>query len=294
MLSQGISTAAVHPSFSALRSDSPVFNFSGLSSVISLKNGDDKLIKTDHALIFSMHSSSSSSSQLLFLEDALIESKSRLKRLGFSESKLGFSTRDLKALYSVMKKKRPLFVFANAQNTINELINIKKKYNINLVIFGAKEAETAIQGIKKHQIPLAINPIDNIPNSFNELNAYLNTAATLSKENIQVAFINKSLDRLHLIRQFSGNAVANGMNYSMALAAITKIPAELLGLKRLGLLKKGYQADLVLWSNDPLELSSYPVKVFINGVEQSLMSRQKALKSRYLNQSKEPIQYLYE
>ena len=40
-------------------------------------------------------------------------------------------------------------------------------------------------------------------------------------------------------------------------------------------------ADVVVWDGDPLELSSAPVAVFIDGVQQSLTTRQTRLRDRY-------------
>ena len=52
--------------------------------------------------------------------------------------------------------------------------------------------------------------------------------------------------------------------------------------KELGSVEKGKRANLVLWSGDPLELSSIAEKVWIDGVEQPLDNRQRQLVRRYL------------
>jgi hypothetical protein len=40
-------------------------------------------------------------------------------------------------------------------------------------------------------------------------------------------------------------------------------------------------ANLVAWTGDPLEISSWPEAVWIRGVSRSLESRQTALRERY-------------
>jgi len=50
---------------------------------------------------------------------------------------------------------------------------------------------------------------------------------------------------------------------------------------RLGSLKAGKAADVVIWDGDPLELSSAATTVFIDGVEQPLTNRQNRLRDRY-------------
>ena len=60
-----------------------------------------------------------------------------------------------------------------------------------------------------------------------------------------------------------------------------------------GVLKPGAAGDLVIWDGDPLEVSSAPVQVFIDGVEQPLQSHQTRLRDRYrdLDESDLPKAY---
>ena len=48
-----------------------------------------------------------------------------------------------------------------------------------------------------------------------------------------------------------------------------------------GSLKPGRHGDVVIWDNDPLEIGSMAVSVFIDGVEQPLANRQTRLRERY-------------
>ena len=74
---------------------------------------------------------------------------------------------------------------------------------------------------------------------------------------------------------------------------IQSAPASIFGLDDLGSLTPGSVGDLVIWDGDPLEVMSAPTHVFINGVEQSLESRQTKLRDRYLNldESERPLAY---
>ena len=77
---------------------------------------------------------------------------------------------------------------------------------------GAQEASLVVNEIAKNDIPLIINPINNIPNSFDELASNINLAQRLEKEGIIMMF-NVSRDHnYHLIRQGAGVAVANGLS----------------------------------------------------------------------------------
>ena len=85
------------------------------------------------------------------------------------------------------------------------------------------------------------------------------------------------------ITQAAGNAVADGLDWDAALRAITLTPAEIFGIAGItGSIETGKAADIVIWPGDPLELTNYPEKVFINGVAVPMENRQTLLRDRYL------------
>ena len=84
------------------------------------------------------------------------------------------------------------------------------------------------------------------------------------------------------LRQEAGNAVAWGMRADAALAAITRVPAELAGQGAdYGVIAPGRLASMVLWNGDPFETTTLPVHVYVRGRELPLRSRQTDLFDRY-------------
>jgi imidazolonepropionase-like amidohydrolase len=79
----------------------------------------------------------------------------------------------------------------------------------------------------------------------------------------------------------AGNAVAHGLPWEAALAAMTANPARIFGQESGGSLEPGKDADLVVWSGDPLELSSAAEHVFIRGRQIPMVSRHTLLRDRY-------------
>ncbi|KZS92638.1 carbohydrate esterase family 9 protein [Sistotremastrum niveocremeum HHB9708] len=60
-----------------------------------------------------------------------------------------------------------------------------------------------------------------------------------------------------------------GLPTTLALASITTVPAQTLGLDhRVGYIREGYDADLVVWDSHPLALGATPKQVFIDGITQ--------------------------
>ncbi|KAK4554852.1 hypothetical protein LTR86_008000 [Recurvomyces mirabilis] len=67
----------------------------------------------------------------------------------------------------------------------------------------------------------------------------------------------------------AAKAYRNGLPYHVALAGVTSASADLLGLgQRIGKIKAGFDADIVVWDSDPLSVGATPVQVWIDGVEQ--------------------------
>lgn len=60
-----------------------------------------------------------------------------------------------------------------------------------------------------------------------------------------------------------------GLPYHAALAAVTTAPADDLGMgNRIGKVKHGFDADVVVWDSDPLSVGAAPVQVWIDGSAQ--------------------------
>ena len=204
---------------------------------------------------------------------------------------LDLHVRDMKALYKLANERLPLIIESNRASDILKLIKLKKKYDLNLIIMGAQEATLVSSQIAENKIPLIVNPINNIPNSFDELASNINASARLEQAGISLMFNAPRDHNYHLIRQGAGVAVANGMSYAGAIKALTSNFSNAFGISSKGVLKKGASADLIIWSSDPLEPSSIPEKVFINGVDTSLMTRSLRLRDRYIKNLDKPNTY---
>ncbi len=199
--------------------------------------------------------------------------------------------RDVKALYKLINNNLPLIMKANRASDLLKLIELKKKYNLNLIIMGAQEAGLVAEKIAKNNIPLIINPINNIPGSFDELASNINLAGKLEKQGITLMFNAPRDHNYHLIRQGAGVAVAHGMSYAGALKALTSSPVEVFGLGNRGQIASGKIADLIIWDADPLEPSSMPEKVFLSGKDIDLTTRMSRLTERYTKNKNKPNGY---
>jgi imidazolonepropionase-like amidohydrolase len=127
-----------------------------------------------------------------------------------------------------------------------------------------------------------LDPTANLPGDLEATDVRDDTAAILDKAGVQVAISTLGGSwNARTLRQLAGNAVARGLPWQRALASITSIPATLYGLAGRGTLEQGAVADVVVWSGDPLELSTAADVVIIGGVVQSLDNHQTKLLQRY-------------
>ena len=73
--------------------------------------------------------------------------------------------------------------------------------------------------------------------------------------------------------------------------ALTSNVAYSFNIPERGILQKGMKADIVIWEDDPLEPSTYPYKVFINGNDMDLTTRSSRLTERYIDKRDLPNTY---
>ncbi len=188
---------------------------------------------------------------------------------------------DLEALQPVLKGQVPLAVLANRASDLLAAMRLADEFKLRLVLVGAAEGWMVAADLAKARVPVVIEPMTDIP-TFDSLGATLENAARLARAGVTVALTSFDTQNARNLRQEAGNAIANGLDRDAALTAVTLTPARLWGVAdRLGSLDAGKDADVVLWSGDPFELTTNADAVFIKGVEMPKETRQRALLDRY-------------
>jgi imidazolonepropionase-like amidohydrolase len=200
---------------------------------------------------------------------------------------------DAEALGLVLRGAHPLLVRVDRASDIRQVLRLPAMYpGLRLVLVSAHEGWMVADEIARAQVPVITLGMDNLPRSFDQVGATMNNVGRLVAAGVTVALGTPDLDasfQPRLLAQYAGNMVAQGripggvgLSWDQAFAAISRAPAELFGMGDRGRLAPGAVADVVVWSGDPLELSSTPERVWIGGVEQPLETRQSRLARRYL------------
>lgn len=199
--------------------------------------------------------------------------------------------RDEQVINALLAGEKPLLDYADRATDLLALLALKKKYGIDLVLVGASDAVLISDEIVAAKVPVILSSIENLPSSFDSLHASLNNMAILTKAGVKVILAPKGESHnLNQLRFDAGIAVANGVAREDAFSALTANVADVFKLNS-GRIVVGKNADLVLWSADPFEISSKVDTMWINGKSVSTRSRQDDLRDRYLKDSNMPSAY---
>lgn len=206
-------------------------------------------------------------------------------------SSMDMQLQDIQALSRVVNREIPLVLEVNRAIDILQALRLKNDYDLELVLMSVEEAPLVLDQILASGVSVIIDPMDNIPDSFDELASNIKLGGILSNAGIKVMFSTQRSHNYHLMRQGAGNAVAHGMTYQAGISGMTSIVADVFNIQDRGSIKEGHFADIVIWSEDPLEPSAYPTTVIINGSEISLETRASRLTERYTDKRDIPSSY---
>jgi imidazolonepropionase-like amidohydrolase len=210
---------------------------------------------------------------------------------------------DALALAKVVDGTQALYVGVERAADIRSVLALKGEFpKLDLVLVGATEGWLVASDIVAAHVPVITMPMRDLPATFETLAATLSNVGRMKKAGVKVALgMYAGMDQPRNAPQQAGNLVAltkipgaTGLTWGEALAAITSVPAEISGFGgKAGVLAPGAVGDVVLWDGDPLEVSSAPVEVWIDGVKQPLGNHQSRLRERYkdLDETYQPKAY---
>jgi imidazolonepropionase-like amidohydrolase len=200
---------------------------------------------------------------------------------------------DAKALLKVVRGETRLLVHVEGANDIIKVIDLKRDFPaLKLVLVGVSEGWRVAGRIAGADIPVIASALNDLPVSFEQLGATQSNIGLMKRAGVKVAIgmiDDRDAHQLRYSRQYAGNLVslgsvprASGLSWNEAFAAISSVPADIMGMgDTLGSLKSGRVADVVIWDGDPLQLSSAAQTVYIGGVVQPIQTRQNRLRDRY-------------
>ncbi|MFN7973716.1 MAG: amidohydrolase family protein [Acidobacteriota bacterium] len=169
------------------------------------------------------------------------------------------------ALLAALDGKIPVVFRANRADDILTALRLAKEIGVRPILLGGAEAWKVASDLVASKTPVIYSPAGLQPDAMDRLDAVEDGAARLQNAGVLLVLATGDAHNARNLPVIAGRAVAFGLPYDAAIAAITKNPAKVYGLDdRLGTVEKGKLARLVLWSGDPLE-SSTRVERVISG-----------------------------
>jgi imidazolonepropionase-like amidohydrolase len=283
---EGVTRAAIAPSGTASL-------FGGRGALVSLGGRPDSVFGAGAFMVVELgetgaeRTGTSRAALWPAFEAALRDAREYPQRYRSGQGGAVLNELDAEALAPFARGQGMFLVHVEAAADIRRLIAFNRANpHLRFAIHGGAEAWQVADELARARIAVILDPLSNLPDRFERLSARADNAALLHAAGVRIAIAPKPGDvdahQARLALQLAGNAVANGLAWNDAFAAVSRGPAEIFGVgDRLGRLERGYLADVVIWDGDPLEVMSAPVAVFIEGVEQRLVSRQTRLRDRY-------------
>lgn len=274
---------------------------SGLASVVQLSD-EDWLVRRGAVMVANLGETGSAvaagsrAAAMMALEMALADARdfaqNREAFLQRNRRDYSVSYSDLEALQAVVDGSIPLLLRVHRASDISAVIGLARDHDVRVIIMGGTEAWLVARELASAGIPVILDALTNLPQNFDRLSARLDSPALLSRAGVRFAIGGGGPNQNHNARnitQAAGIAVANGLSKAAALEAVTLAAAEIYGVgDRLGSIEQGKRANLIIWDNDPLELTSFPDQVLIGGEPVPMESRQTLLRDRYLEVSDTP------
>lgn len=189
---------------------------------------------------------------------------------------------DLEALQPVLRGALPLVIRADAEADIRAALRLARDLRLRIAIAGGVEAWRVAPELARARVPVIVDPTDNLPRLLEAGDVRDDAVTVLAKAGVLVA-VSTGGDsyQARTIRQLAGIAVGGGLAWDQGLAAVTTVPAAIYGLTGRGTLERGAVADVVVWSGDPLEVTTAAETVIIGGVLQPNVNHQTRLLDRY-------------
>ncbi len=177
--------------------------------------------------------------------------------------------RDLKleVLGQVLRKEIPLRAHAHRADDIMTAVRIAREFDLDLVIEHCTEGHKVAEELAEAGIPAVVGPSLSNRAKVELKDISFKTPGVLAEAGVKVALMtDHPVTPVQYLPICAGLAVREGMSQEDALKALTVNAAEILGVEnRVGSLAPGKDADVVIWSGNPIEVMSRPLWVMIDG-----------------------------
>jgi imidazolonepropionase-like amidohydrolase len=179
--------------------------------------------------------------------------------------------RDLKleALGMVLRREIPWRQHCHRADDIATALRIAAEFGYDLVIDHGTEAHLLADVLAARDIPVIIGPLFTTRSKVELRNRSLANPGKLAAAGVTIAITtDHPVVPINFLVHEASLSVKHGLDAETAMRALTINPARIIGIDdRLGSLEPGKDADIVIWSGDPLDVLSRVQRALIDGTE---------------------------
>ena len=148
-------------------------------------------------------------------------------------------------------------------------LRLADEFGYRLVVNHGTEAHKIADVLAERDIPVIFGPMFTSRSKVELRDRAIANLATLAKAGVRVAITtDHPVVPINFLVYQAALAVKDGLPRETALEALTVNPAAFLRLDdRVGSLTPGLDGDVVIWSGDPLDVTSRAERVYIGGAE---------------------------
>ncbi|MBO0819534.1 MAG: amidohydrolase [Nocardiopsaceae bacterium] len=205
------------------------------------------------------------------IRSALVEAANYQARQQYSAEQGELTPRDLKheALGRVLAREIPWRQHCHRADDIATALRLASEFGYRLVIDHGTEAHLLADKIVAAGVPVLIGPLMTARSKAELRNRSLANPGRLAAAGVEISLItDHPVVPIHFLVYQAILSVKDGLDPVTALRAITINPARVMGVDdRLGSLTPGKDADVVIWSGDPLDVMSRAEVVYQGGRE---------------------------
>lgn len=171
------------------------------------------------------------------------------------------------AMIPVFKKEIPLRAHAHQANDIVSAIRLAEEFDVNICIEHCTHGHQIVDYLAEKKVPAIVGPTFGFRTKIELRDMTWKTIGDLYKAGVLVSLTaDHPVVPLQFQSMYAAIAHREGLPKQGAYEVITINGAKILGIdNRLGSLEVGKDADIVLWTGDPLDIQSKAAKVFIDG-----------------------------
>ena len=187
---------------------------------------------------------------------------------------------ELECLLEILESKRFVTCHSYRQSEINMLMKVAEKFNFRVNTFThILEGYKVADKMAEHGVG-GSSFADWWAYKFEVYEAIPYNGAIMHEQGVTVAFNSDDAEMARRLNQEAGKAVRfGGVSEEDALKFVTLNPAKLLHIDdRTGSLKPGKDADVVVWSDNPLSVYAKADMTFVDGIK--FFDRQEDLKKQ--------------